>query len=1055
MKQGVENPDVVSLAAGLVDPASLPVKESRIAVEKLLSDEKRARQVLQYGTTPGAESVRRVFLRHFAGLEGAEPDALGVDVNQMILTTGSQQLLSLVGETLLDPEDICLVAAPTYFVFIGLLNGLGARAIPVATDDNGMRMDALEETLEQIERDGELDRVKLIYLVSDYENPSGISLSADRREQAVDIARRWSKNHRLLILEDAAYRELRYDGPNHPSVWSFDESHEYVILSQTFSKTYSPGIRVGYGVVPNDLVLPICDRKGNEDFGSANFNQHLIATVIEEGLYDQHVVEVCDSSLSFMLKAHCAQCHNRENDSGGLDFSRIDSNLQKAESLRRWVLIHDRIAAGEMPPREAQQPERAAKRRSLATLAAALTTADRKHRTVVLRRLNRNEYENTVRDLFGIHVQVRELLPKDGSTSGFDNVGAGLSVSAEALKAYLEAADVVLDAVFGPPKPPKRIDHKTNLLDQKTHDGKPYLSRQIGKMFRKTKDGLVIFQSGYCPTNLVNFARLRAPAGTYRGSIRVRAIQTRKPVTLRIYAGDTIVGRRERHLVGYYDVPPGKWTTIRFTDRLVESGGTFQPKCYGTIDTRKNADTYPAPGIEIGDIHIEGPLEAWPPPSRAKLLGDVDLKRGTLKDAKAILARLLPRAFRRTASSEELKPYVAVVGKAMKQGRSFENALRVGLKAVLCSPQFLFLDEPGRDRVSDFALASRLSYFLWSSMPDDALLAAAAKGKLSDPAELRRQTERLLSDPKSRAFTTNFTGQWLNLREIDFTSPDQKLYPEFDELLKISMVEETHRYFREMIDRNIDLMKFVDSDFTFLNERLAKHYGISGVDGQTFRKVKLPADSVRGGVITQASVLKVTANGTNTSPVMRGVWVLENILGRPVPPPPSNVPAIEPDIRGATTLRLQLAKHRNVQSCAVCHVKIDPPGFALENFDVIGGWRDNYRTLGTGKRPGFSRSPFTHAWVRFRIGLPVDAKGKTAKGQSFRDIREFKRILLREQTQIATGMTNKLITYAIGRVPGFSDRSAVGAIVDRVASQGNGYRTLIHEVVQSQLFRQP
>lgn len=295
MKQGVENPDVVSLAAGLVDPTSLPVEESRIAVDKLLSNEQRARQALQYGTTPGSEPLRRVYLRHFAGLEGASSDDPGFDVDRMILTTGSQQFLSLVGETLLDPGDICLVAAPTYFVFLGLLNGLGTRAIPIDTDENGMRMDALEETLERLERDGELDRVKLIYLVSDYENPSGVSLSAERRELAVDIARRWSKLHRLFILEDAAYRELRYDGPRNPSVWSFDTAGEHVIISQTFSKTYSPGIRVGYGVVPHDLVEPICDRKGNEDFGSANFNQHLVATVLEEGLYENHVVEVCDS----------------------------------------------------------------------------------------------------------------------------------------------------------------------------------------------------------------------------------------------------------------------------------------------------------------------------------------------------------------------------------------------------------------------------------------------------------------------------------------------------------------------------------------------------------------------------------------------------------------------------------------------------------------------------------------------------------------------------------------------------------------------------------------
>ncbi|MCA9069504.1 MAG: DUF1588 domain-containing protein, partial [Planctomycetaceae bacterium] len=251
------------------------------------------------------------------------------------------------------------------------------------------------------------------------------------------------------------------------------------------------------------------------------------------------------------------------------------------------------------------------------------------------------------------------------------------------------------------------------------------------------------------------------------------------------------------------------------------------------------------------------------------------------------------------------------------------------------------------------------------------------------------------------------------------------------------------------------LMNFVDSDFTFLNERLAKHYGIPGVVGQKFRKVTLPKDSVRGGVLTQASVLKVTANGTNTSPVIRGVWVMENIQGRAVPPPPANVSAVEPDIRGATTLREQLAKHRNVKSCAVCHDQFDPAGFAMENFDVIGGWRDDYRTLGEGKRPEFSRHPITFAWIRYRVGLPVDATGQTDDGQKFQNIREFKAILMNDKHSIATGLTGKLSTYALGRTMGFSDRPAIEQIVTNTARKNDGFRSLIHEIVQSPLFRRP
>ena len=295
MQQGVENPQVLSLAAGLVDPTSLPVKEARLATQKLLQNDTFARIVLQYGTTAGAERLRQELLGHLASQENCRCDELGIHSDQLLLTTGSQQLLSLVGEVLLDPGDICLVASPTYFVFLGVLEGLGAKAIPVATDENGMRMDALESELARLEAEGQLDRVKMIYLVSYYENPSGVSLSADRREEVVQIARRWSKTQRISILEDAAYRELRYDGPDLPSVWSFDDARDTVIYTQTFSKSFSPGVRVGYGVVPKELVGPICDRKGNEDFGSANFNQHLVAQVFEEGLYYPHVEEVRDS----------------------------------------------------------------------------------------------------------------------------------------------------------------------------------------------------------------------------------------------------------------------------------------------------------------------------------------------------------------------------------------------------------------------------------------------------------------------------------------------------------------------------------------------------------------------------------------------------------------------------------------------------------------------------------------------------------------------------------------------------------------------------------------
>jgi len=289
MEQAVQNPAVISLAAGLVDQATLPDAEVRAACAKLLADESLARQALQYGTTRGAERLRRQLIGYLAKLEQRPADELGISADDLILTTGSQQLLSLVGEVLIDPGDIVLVAAPTYFAFLGTLNGLGARTVPVTADGDGMCADALEAKLGELSRAGELVRVKLIYVVSYYENPTGISLSAERRRSIVDIARRWSRDQRIYVLDDAAYRELRYDGPELPSVWSFDSERDTVILAQTFSKSFSPGLRVGFGVAPAELRGALRDRKGNEDFGSANFNQHLLASVFEQGLYAAHV----------------------------------------------------------------------------------------------------------------------------------------------------------------------------------------------------------------------------------------------------------------------------------------------------------------------------------------------------------------------------------------------------------------------------------------------------------------------------------------------------------------------------------------------------------------------------------------------------------------------------------------------------------------------------------------------------------------------------------------------------------------------------------------------
>jgi hypothetical protein len=421
----------------------------------------------------------------------------------------------------------------------------------------------------------------------------------------------------------------------------------------------------------------------------------------------------------------------------------------------------------------------------------------------------------------------------------------------------------------------------------------------------------------------------------------------------------------------------------------------------------------------------------------------------------ADIARLLPpfvaAAFRRPVSADECAPYIALAKAELDSGGAIDQALRTAQVAVLTAPDFLYLLEPA-GKLSDYALASRLSYMIWSSAPDDALLALAAKGRLANPAVLHEQTERLLRDPRANRFTKNFTGQWLNLREIDATTPDKKLYPEYDEQLKDAMVDETEMFFDEVLRSNLSVANFIHSDWTFLNERLARQYGITNVTGSAMRKVALAPEQRRGGVLTQAAVLKVSANGTTTSPVTRGAFVLDRILGIAPSPPPPGTPGIEPDIRGATTLRTQLDKHRTVESCNRCHSVIDPPGFALENYDVMGGWRENYRALDD-KLPKPSMQLTGGRGVKWRIGPPVDPTGVTKDGKQFANLTDYKKILLARPENFTRVLAEKLATYATGRGMGFSDRPELDRIAREIVSKKNGLRDLIHEIVQSEIFR--
>ena len=679
----------------------------------------------------------------------------------------------------------------------------------------------------------------------------------------------------------------------------------------------------------------------------------------------------------------------------------------------------------------------------------------------VLRRLNRVEYERTVCDLLGIQVDLRETLPLDTSSNGFDNVGEALHISSFLMDRYLEAADHALRlAIANGPQPPL-LKKRYSLKD--THAVK--LSTE--SVYRKVDDTVICFSSS--PWNSIVVSTFYPPdRGHYRIRISSYAVQSPdKPVTYRIDAGPMLMGTKSQH-VGYFDAAPEKPTLLEFVQHF-EARDHVRIHPYGLANaqtvTKVGAEAYKGPGLAVEWVDVEGPLhETWPPPSHKRIFGNLPQiavampnnstrlevsSKEPLADAERILRDFARRAFRRPVSNTDVKPYIALVRKKLDEKQTFEQAVRVGLKAVLCSPDFLFLREkPGK--LDDFALASRLSYFLWSTMPDEELLALAEATKLGDPATLRLQVERLLKSPKAALFTENFLGQWLSLRDIDATAPDHRLYSsDWDEMLRESMVKETHLFFEDVLKNDLSIANFVASDFTFLNERLAKHYAIPGVNGLHMRKVSLPKDSHRGGVLTMASVLKVTANGTNTSPVMRGTFVLDRILGTPPSPPPDGVPAVEPDIRGATTIREQLAKHREIGACAGCHKRIDPPGFALESFDVIGGWRDNYRSIGRGE-------PVTIDGRRmmYQKGPKVDPSDVLSTGEKFQNIDEFKQLLLKDKDKLARGVTKHLLTYATGAAPTANDREAIDGIVAKVREKDYGLRTLVHAIVQSKVFRE-
>jgi len=784
------------------------------------------------------------------------------------------------------------------------------------------------------------------------------------------------------------------------------------------------------------------------------------------------------AAVAPLVETSCIDCHDADTDTP-LNFETLGHDLTDAATFQKWVKIFDRVQRGEMPPKNKPRPKAGLKDKALAALQADLRATNLKQQAtegrVPARRLTRLEFEYTLQDIFGIQGNLKRHLPPENASAKFANVAAKQGISPVHIRSYLKAVDAALDeAIMLGPKPreaARMIDYRNNRYTSMWFD-RPM--RNGGQTVMRTDDAYVMFSYRSEPhvAQSNNMGYHFPYPGLYRITAEGAGYQAKTPIGFGLYKASDQHGNTE--LIGNFEIKPGESRKIEVT-QYFEPGEFFFPaglNLNAAPDGKsiyhmrvKGARGYKGEGLAIKWLKIEGPLEEeWPPTRTRNLLTGVSIPwlpqhriywTSVTKDPKEhlrdIIKQITPKAFRRPVTDAEIESFVSLAKPHHPKDQPMHKMVRAPLRALFSSPQFLFhAGQPGP--LDNHALASRLSYFLWKTLPDAELTRLANEKKLTQPKVLAAQVERMLDDPRSERFINDFLDGWLHLSDIDATTPDPTLYPEYDNELRQAMLAETRLFLRELLAKNLPARNFIKSNFTFLNRRLARHYGIGKIPGEEMRRVKLPANSPRGGLMTQASILKVTANGTLTSPVKRGHWVLASLLGTPPQPPPP-VDAIEPDIRGAVTIRETLAKHREVKSCANCHQHIDPPGFALESFDPIGGFRRRYRTPGKGDWP-IERHLAAHHMGRplYRWGLHVDSTGTTADGKTFNDIRHFRDLLLWHEEQVARNFVSQLITYATGAEVQFADRSEVERILAVNKTKGYPVRDLFHAVVQSRLF---
>lgn len=791
-----------------------------------------------------------------------------------------------------------------------------------------------------------------------------------------------------------------------------------------------------------------------------------------------------EQNIQAFLKQYCQDCHGATKQKGERRLDQLKLPAQDTDTLISLQEIADQLVLGDMPPEKAEQPSDeesvAVVRWIREDLRRYRETSSPTPRESVLRRLVAREYRQTLRDLLEINIQMfdptREF-PGELTEDHFDTVGRVQATTGFLLEQVLEAADLAIEKALAPSEKPvpqnwsftapfeqqpeltyphkKAFDSRFLCLHETTHSEKHW--------------------GEYAP--LLEFAQGAPVAGYYDIEILAEGlnrdhphppskvdIDKEEPMLLGIVPGNRAFGELHQpqpfeETLASLEVPEGKpdwirariWLDQGFSPRFIYINGPAEARANQSslgqklqkqkgLENEQFGNHYAMaivhaqlPHIRISEVRLSGPhYPEWPPSSHRAVLGSEGFQPGRTRD---ILERFATRAFRRPVTTEELDRIQAVAVNSKQSGRTDWESLKDALKAVLCAPQFLYLDKSTdpKGQLTAQALASRLSYFLWSTTPDAQLLASANSGALKTDDGLIREVRRMLEDPKSESFYQGFTDAWLNLRSLGSMPPDRgsfRIY--YDKDLRPLMLEETRLFVRHVLEQNLGVSQFLDSDFTFVNRTLARHYRLPEVQGYAFQKVSLPPNSGRGGLLGHAGVLTVTANGIETSPVTRGVWILENLLGTPPPPPPDDVKPLDPDIRGAKTIREQLELHSLNANCRECHQSIDPPGFALEAFDPIGRIRNKYPS-----------------------GRPVDSSGQLPNWGAFKDVAEFKELLLQRRAGFTRALTEKLLTYGVGRKPHILERQDLDELVEAVEAKGAGFRDLLEAVVLSPLFQRP